>query len=136
MNLFPAVVAVGLAFGLAVVAKGKPPETAVASMITPARAGTGADGDRYRLQSVSDRACRVSRGAETGAGTYAIRADADCERLLPGLSKVRFWQERDDGIVVFSRDGTDELVTFAEADGVAYESFRPASALISLATDD
>lgn len=135
MNLFPAVVAVGLAFGLAVVAKGKPSETAVASMIAPA-AKASVDTESYRLRSASDRACRLSRGAEAGDGTYAIRADADCERLLPGLSKVRFWQERDDGIVVFSRDGTDELVTFAEADGIAYESFRPASALISLAAQD
>ena len=135
MNLFPAVVAVGLAFGVAVVAKGKPPETGVASMIAPA-AKASVDTESYRLRSANDRACRLSRGAEAGAGTYAVRADPDCERLLPGLSKVRFWQERDDGIVDFSRDGTDELVTFAEADGIAYESFRPASVLISLATDD
>ena len=135
MNLFPAVVAVGLAFGVAVVAKGKPPETAVASMIVPA-AKAGVDTESYRLRSASDLACRLSRGVQAGDGTYAVHADADCERLLPGLSNVRFWQERDDGIVVFSRDGTDELVTFAEADGIAYESFRPASVLISLATDD
>lgn len=135
MNFFPAVVAVGLAFGLAVVAKGKPPETAVASIIAPA-AKAGVDAESYRLRSAGDHACRLSRGAETVAGTYAIRADADCERLLPGLSNVRFWQERNDGIVVFSRDGTDELVTFAEADGIAYESFRPASVLISLAVED
>lgn len=137
MNLFPALVAVGLALGVAVVAKGKPPETTMASMlVTTARAGTSAGTDRYLLRSAGDLACKVVRGAATGSGSYTLQANEDCERLLQGLSKVRFWQERDDGAIVFSRDGADDLVTFALADGVAYESFRPASALISLAAQD
>jgi hypothetical protein len=137
MKLFPALLAVGLALGGAFLAKGKPPETTAASMLGPvARTGQPSSDGRYLLWSGDDLACAVVRGKAAGDGAYMLSADADCERLLPGLSKVRFWQERDDAVVVFSRDGIDDLVTFAVADGVAYESFRPASALISVVAAD
>jgi hypothetical protein len=132
---FPAVVAAGLAFGAFFVAKGKPPETALASVLVPAaKADVRTQSNRYLLRSVDNLSCKVIRGGTEGA--YTLRADPDCERLLPGLSKVRFWRERDDGAIVFSREGADDLVAFGAADGVAYESFRPVSALISLAADD
>lgn len=137
MNGFPALVAVGLALGVAIAVRDAPPEAAKASLlVAPAKADRAAAGNRFLLRSAGDLACEVVRGAATGRGSYALQPDADCERLLPGLSQVRFWQDRDDAVVVFSRDGTDDLVTFAVGDGVAYESFRPASALISLAAED
>lgn len=137
MNGFPALVAVGLVLGVAVAVTGAPPDTATASSLAaPAKAGGAAAGNRFLLRSAGDLACEVVRGPATGSGGYALQPEAGCERLLPGLSEVRFWQERDDAVVVFSRDGTDGVVTFAVADGVAYESFRPASALISLAAKD
>ncbi len=136
MNLsFTVFVAAGLAFGVLFFAKGKPSETRLASVLVPAaKADVRADSNRYLLRSAGNLSCKVIRGGSEGA--YTLRAGPDCERLLPGLSKVRFWQERDDGAIVFSRDGADELVAFAAADGAAYESFRPASALISLGAED
>jgi hypothetical protein len=134
---FTALVAVGLALSVAAVAKGKPPEAALALAVLPtAKTEVRTDGNHYRLRSITNLACGLIRGAAADDGSYSLRADLDCERLLPGLSEVRFWQERDDGVIVFSRNGADDVITFAVADGVAYESFRPASALISLAADD
>lgn len=136
MNLFPALVAVGLALGVAVVARGKLPETTMASMLVPtAKAGARPAIDRYLLRTPGNLACTVVREKAIDGGAFTLRADLDCERLLPGLSQVRYWRERDD-VVVFSRDGTDDLLAFAVADGAGYESFRPASALISLAAAD
>jgi hypothetical protein len=65
-----------------------------------------------------------------------MRAGPECDRLLPGLSAARFWQERDGGQIVIGRNLADDLISFAVGDGVAYESFRPASALISMTADD
>lgn len=137
MNGFPALVAVGLALGIAIAVKGVPPDATTASLfVSSAKAERAVAGNRFLLRSAGDLACEVVRGAARGRGIYALKPAADCERLLPGLSQVRFWRERDDAVVVFSRDGTDDLVTFAVADGVAYESFLPSSALISLAVGD
>ncbi len=85
MNLFPALVAVGLALGVAVVAKGKPPETTMASMlVTTAKAGTSAGNDRYLLRSAGDLACEVVRGAATGSGSYALQANAGLRTVATG----------------------------------------------------
>ena len=92
MNIFPALVAAGLALGIALVAKGEPPEGAVASVLVPAaRADVPVD-DRYLLRAAGDLACEVVRGNSTGDGAFTLQADENCDQLLPGLSQVRFWQ--------------------------------------------
>ena len=105
-----------------------------------ARAG-GKDGttvERRPVSAVVGRRSRLRRRAGQGSGRRSLYAQRrrGLRATAAGASKVRFWQERDDAVVVFSRDGIDDLVTFAVADGVAYESFRPASALISVVAVD
>jgi hypothetical protein len=134
MNLsFTALVAIGLALS-AIAATGKSPDTAVLASAT--RSDAREDGDRFRLRSMDNLSCEIVRGAVASDGVYSLRADPECDRLLLGLSRVRFWQERNGGVIVFGGNLADDLISFAVADGVAYESFRPASALISLTAHD
>ena len=77
--------------------------------------------------------CMVERGAGLSDDLWELRVEPACEEVMPGLAAVRYWRKTDDQTVVFSRDGDDALVTFAPADGVAYESFAPGAPLLSLA---
>jgi hypothetical protein len=69
-------------------------------------------------------------------GVAELDVEPGCDDVLPGLSRARHWQERDDGSVVISVDGGKAIVSFAVADGVAYESFAPRSPLISLIAEN
>jgi hypothetical protein len=133
---FTALIATGLAFG-AIAATGKSPETATDPVFTRvARANGGEGGERYHLRSVDNLSCEVARSAAAADGVYTMRAGSECDRLLPGLSAARFWRERDGGLIVLGRNLADDLISFAVADGIAYESVRPASALISMTAVD
>ena len=87
------------------------------------------------LSSGSEATCLVRKGVDRGA-LVELSIDASCDEVMPGLSSVRFWQEAQDGSVTFSVDGSKAVVTFAAADGVAYESFKPRAPVISLVTLD
>ena len=80
--------------------------------------------------------CIVKRGAGLSEDLWELRVEPACEEVMPGLAEVRYWRRTDDQTVVFSRDGDDALVTFAPADGVAYETFAPDAPLLSLAITD
>lgn len=80
--------------------------------------------------------CIVARGADLSEGLSELRVEPSCEGVMAGMAAVRYWRETDNDTVTFSRDGADALVTFAVADGAAYESFAPAAALLSLAVSD
>lgn len=86
----------------------------------------------YRLVANGEQACTVVRGAPLDGGLSELRPSPGCEKLMPGLSRARFWREREDGAVAFSADGTDEIAAFASADGEGYESFRPMAPVLSL----
>jgi hypothetical protein len=55
-----------------------------------------------------------------------------CDRVLPGLSSVQYWQEGADGTVTWSADGTTASVVFGVGDGVAYESVEPRIPVLAL----
>ena len=135
MNLsFTALITVGLALGV-IAAKGKSsePESVV---LSAAKADVRPGEERFVLRLAGNLRCEIARSEAASNGVYTLRAGSECEHLLPGLSEVRFWQEHVDGSVVLGRNLADDLVSFAVADGVAYESFKPASALISLTAED
>ena len=91
----------------------------------------------YRLTANGDEAaCAVQRGAEVSDGLSLLTIAHNCRRLLPGIERAKFWQEKQDGTVAFSANGIDPIVTFAIADGDGYESYAPAAPLLSLATAD
>jgi len=90
----------------------------------------------YRLVANGDEgACAVSRGAEISDGLSLLTVARTCRRLLPGIERAKFWHDQNDGTVAFSANGVDPIVTFAVADGDGYESYAPATPLLSLAGD-
>ena len=80
--------------------------------------------------------CIVARGADLSEGLSELRVEPSCEEVMAGMATVKYWRESDDETVIFSRDGADTLVTFALADGAAYETFTPAAPLLSLVVSD
>ncbi|PBB26963.1 MULTISPECIES: hypothetical protein [unclassified Mesorhizobium] len=100
----------------------------VANEVTPS--------NTYRLVANGDeRACAVSRGAEISDGLSLLTVAPTCRRLMPGIERAKFWRQQNDGTVAFSANGIDPIVTFAVADGEGYESYAPATPLLSLAGD-
>ena len=98
----------------------------VAKEVTPS--------NTYRLVANGDEgACAVSRGAEISDGLSLLTVAPTCRRLIPGIERAKFWREQNDGTVAFSANGVDPIVTFAVADGDGYESYAPATPLLSLA---
>ena len=88
----------------------------------------------YRLVANGDEgACAVSRRAEISDGLSLLTVAPTCRRLIPGIERAKFWRDQNDGTVAFSANGIDPIVTFAAADGDGYESYAPATPLLSLA---
>ena len=91
----------------------------------------------FRLVANGDEGdCAVTRGAAIQDGLSLLMVAPNCRRLLPGIERAKFWREGEDGTVAFSADGIDPIVTFSVADGDGYESYAPATPLLSLATTD
>ena len=91
----------------------------------------------FRLVANGDEGdCAVTRGAAIQYGLSLLTVAPNCRRLLPGIERAKFWREEQDGTVAFSADGIDPIVTFSVADGDGYESYAPATPLLSLATTD
>jgi hypothetical protein len=100
----------------------------VAEEVTPSNS--------YRLVANGDQgACAVTRGASISDGLSLLTVAPTCRRLLPGIERAKFWRDQNDGTVAFSANGVDPIVTFAVADGDGYESYAPATPLLSLAGD-
>jgi hypothetical protein len=93
-------------------------------------------GETFLVRALgSDESCRVRKAAMQG-DVAELDAEPGCDDILPGLSRARHWQELDDGSVIFSTDGSETVISFSVADGVAYESFEPRSPLISLISEN
>ena len=104
-------------------------DQSVANEVTPATS--------FRLVANGDEGdCAVTRGAAINDGLLLLTVAPNCRRLLPGIERAKFWREGEDGTIAFSADGIDPIVTFSVADGDGYESYAPATPLLSLATTD
>ena len=92
--------------------------------------------EAFRLQASGDVAdCTIAKAI--GAGPLVrVSVAQDCDGLLPGLSKMRYWREGADETVTLSTDGKMASVVFGPADGVAYESLEPRTPLMSLIASD
>lgn len=92
-----------------------------------------ASAETYKLRSTqAAETCDVTRGDQLTGGRSRLSVDPSCAALLPGVEKAKYWVDKDDGSVAFTANGVDPIVTFAIADGVAYESLQPAQPVISL----
>jgi hypothetical protein len=90
------------------------------------------DGDRFRLRSSGNVSCAVWRGDQVAEDRSELEIEPSCAALLPGIERAKFWQEHEDGSVAFTENGVDAIVRFSVGDGVAYESFKPSTPLVSL----
>lgn len=91
--------------------------------------------ETYILRSTqATGTCDVVRGDALTGGRSRLSVDPSCASVMPGVEKAKYWVDRDDGSVAFTANGIDPIVTFAVADGVAYESLKPAQPVISLDT--
>jgi hypothetical protein len=88
--------------------------------------------EAFRLQASGDPAGCAIEKAIGGGPLVGVSVAQDCDGLLPGLSKIRYWREDADGTVTLSADGKTASVVFGPADGVAYESLKPRAPLMSL----
>ena len=96
-----------------------------------------ASAETYKLRSTQTAGtCAVVRGDQLTGGRSVLSVDAACSAVLPGVEKAKYWVDKDDGSVAFTENGIDPIVTFAIADGVAYESLDPAQPVISLDAED
>lgn len=96
-----------------------------------------ASAETYKLRSTqAAQTCAVVRGDQLTGGRSLLSVDAACSVLLPGVEKAKYWVDKDDGSVAFTENGVDPIVTFAIADGVAYESLDPGQPTISLDAQD
>ena len=86
----------------------------------------------YTLVANGSASCSVTRGEDRGGGVSDLKVSPSCASVLPGLEKASVWKERDDGSIAFGADGRD-IVSFSLADGVDYESFKPAMPVMTLA---
>lgn len=123
-GIFSGALAAGFLAAVAMVASGM--ERSVAT----AAAEPSYDGRAFRLQIGGAASCVVEKGADARGGA-AVDLHG-CEKLSPEFAAVRFWQERGDGVVAFTREDGGVVVEFAVADGVAYQTFRPGAPLASL----
>lgn len=79
-----------------------------------------------------DQGCAVTMGATLPMQRAELELTEACAAMMPALAKARYWQDNSDGTVAFISDEGRAVVEFFAADGVAYESFRPETALLSL----
>jgi hypothetical protein len=97
----------------------------------PAVVQTEAD-SAFRLRASSGASCAVMRGDAVSQGRAMLRIEPACATLLPGMADAKFWRENADGSITFTEESGDPIVSFSVADGAAYESFEPATPLLSL----
>ena len=88
--------------------------------------------EAFQLQANGEAVgCTVEKTAGAGPLSRVTVAQA-CDEVLPGLSRVQYWQEAADGTVTWSADGKTAAVVFGLGDGVAYESVEPRMPLMAL----
>jgi hypothetical protein len=125
------VVAAGLLVAAGVISSGPDGDRqAIAASVIPQPQAS--DGDMFRLRSSGNASCAVTRGDRVAEDRSELEIEPACATLLPGIERAKFWQEHEDGSVAFTENGVDAIVSFSVGDGVAYESFKPSTPLISL----
>jgi hypothetical protein len=88
--------------------------------------------EKFVLHSTGEvLSCVVEKAEGQGPLTH-VRVAPGCDTVVAGLSKVHYWNEKADGTVELSANGSAPAVIFAPGDGVAYESVEPRTPLMSL----
>lgn len=90
-------------------------------------------GEVFKLSSPeASTSCMVVKGQELSPGYANLKINPGCDEVYQGLSAAKFWRERADGSVAFMDAENAPVAEFSFGDGVDYESYQPASAMLSL----
>ena len=85
---------------------------------------------------VAETACLAERGEKVSNRSQRFEAEADCEKVWPGLGKARTWTRNEDGTIVVANGYGEAIVTLIEGDGIAYEALDPPNALLTIVSAD
>ncbi|MFC6488348.1 AprI/Inh family metalloprotease inhibitor [Nitratireductor sp. GCM10026969] len=87
----------------------------------------------YRLTVPGgDDTCTVAKGEMLGGSRAELEMAGNCTTLLPRLKEARYWKEGANGDVIFADADGRVIAEFYAADGVAYESVKPAAPPMAL----
>lgn len=121
-----------LAAGVWVVNSGGSPATEIDTMTTSS-VTTG--GQAYLIRSHDTAtACQIEKGETVAKDLSPVTIQSGCESVLPGMARIRFWRDRDDGSVELVGEGRETVIVFGAGDGVEYESYRPVSPVLTLSS--
>lgn len=127
-GIFSGTAIAGLLAAVAMVAAGHDGTAPESTLQKPMFAGQA-----YKLQIGGDsESCVVEKGKADATGDAALKFNGGCADRYPRVAGARFWSERPDGSVAFTRSDGKTVIEFAVADGVAYQSFEPGAPLASL----
>lgn len=77
----------------------------------------------YSISNIAENSvCILKRGSITTPRTRDMEAAANCDDVWPGLADARNWTENNDGTVVLSDAGGNEVLQLVPGDGAAYMS--------------
>lgn len=114
-------------FGLWMLGPAKQP---AADPIISASVRTG-DQDYTVSNMENGTACLITRGKTVSHRSREIKPGSDCEAVWPGLAKARNWTQNEDGTVVLTDNGGDQILTLGMGDGVDFESLEPTNAVLA-----
>ncbi|MBB3951577.1 hypothetical protein [Aureimonas jatrophae] len=75
--------------------------------------------------------CKVPSPADGDGALQPLPIGGECS-ASPELSRVAYWQTREDGSLVMADNGGRTVLEFIPGDGVLYESIYPTNALITI----
>lgn len=112
-------------------------ETPVADPIAAHSLPVHAGQQSYTISNiVAGAACLAERGAQVSNRSARFAAQAECETVWPGLSRVRSWVNNGDGTIDLADAQGEAIVTVVDGDGLAYEAVEPSEALLTLVVAD
>ena len=85
---------------------------------------------------MAETACLAERGEPVTNRSQRFAADADCNRVWPGLGDATTWTRNEDGTIALANGSGEAIVTLVEGDGIAYEALDPPNALITVVAAD
>ncbi|MFC3725035.1 hypothetical protein [Neoaquamicrobium sediminum] len=93
---------------------------------------------RFRLHAggVDDTCVLIAAEVPDLEDRRPLRFGAQCPDLGGNLNAARWWQDREDGSIAFTKDDGGVVAEFAVADGAAFVSYAPRQPIMTLLAVD